>query len=51
MYKGKIKKNTCKSRTAKNYCEKCGFRIRGKNHETGDHHIKGKDGKCDISGY
>jgi hypothetical protein len=27
------------------YCKKCGFRIRGKNHEAGIHHKTGKDRK------
>lgn len=26
-------------------CPKCGFRVRGKNHDKGRHHKKGKMGK------
>lgn len=51
MKKIKVKKNVSKSRTEKLYCEKCGFKIRGKNHEEGDHHRKGVNGKADTSKY
>ena len=51
MKNRKEKKNTCKTRNEKLYCEKCGFKIHGKNHEAGDHHQRGKDGKCGIGGY
>lgn len=51
MYKKKEKKNSSKSRTANKYCEKCGFKIRGKNHEDGQHHQKGTNGKAVVSGY
>jgi hypothetical protein len=51
MNKRKEKKNTCKGRTSKKWCEKCGFKINGKNHEKGDHHTRGKEGKCGIGGY
>lgn len=33
------RKNCAASRTADNYCS-CGFRIRGANHESGNHHKK-----------
>ena len=45
----KVKKDVSKSKSANIYCSKCGFKIRGKNHEDGDHHTKGKDGKADVS--
>jgi len=33
-------------------CQECGFRIRSKNHEKGDHHNSGKKGKCSVkNGY
>jgi len=48
MNKRKVKKNTCKTRNEKLYCEKCGFKIRGKNHEDGDHHKRGEKGKLKI---
>jgi hypothetical protein len=51
MNKAKAKKNTCKDRSAKTYCEKCGFKIRGKNHDAGEHHRKGIKGKADVSSY
>ena len=49
MKKTKIKKDVSKSRNPKLYCEKCGFKIRGKNHEEGDHHRIGKEGKANTS--
>jgi len=45
----KIKKDVSKSRNGELYCEKCGFKKRGKNHDTGEHHTKGKEGKADVS--
>jgi hypothetical protein len=47
----KQKKNTCKSRNEKLYCEKCGFKKHGKNHDLGEHHRIGVKGKADVSGY
>lgn len=46
--KRRERKNTSKERTAKNHCEKCGFHIRGKNHEEGDHHKRGEKGKIKV---
>ena len=43
--KAKAKKNTCKERTAKNYCTECKMHIRGKKHNEGDIHKKGGKGK------
>ena len=37
-----------KAKSSKDYCEKCGFKIRGRNHEEGIHHKNGKDGKCEV---
>lgn len=51
MKKIKAKKNTCKSRSANDYCDKCGFKKRGKNHDAGEHHRKGTNGKADVSSY
>jgi len=45
----KVKKDVSKSRNGELYCEKCGFKKRGKNHDTGEHHTKGKDGKANVS--
>lgn len=45
----KIKKDVSKSRNGALYCEKCGFKKRGKNHDAGEHHTKGKEGKVDVS--
>ena len=45
----KVKKDVSKSRNGELYCEKCGFKIRGKNHEEGDHHKRGKAGKIITS--
>jgi len=35
-------------RDKKEKCKDCGFRIRSKNHESGNHHKKGSDGKYSI---
>lgn len=45
------KKNTSKNRTSKEYCEKCGFKIRGENHEAGLHHQKGENNKYNPDRY
>jgi len=45
----KVKKDVSKSRNPKLYCEKCGFKIRGKNHEEGEQHKRGKNGKIVTS--
>ena len=34
-----------KPKTA-NRCKQCGFRIRGPNHDEGQHHKRGSDGKA-----
>lgn len=47
----KPKKNCSKTKLDKLYCEKCGFKKRGPNHEEGEHHKKGKAGQADISGW
>jgi hypothetical protein len=41
----KVKKNTCKGKSSKKNCPECGFKIRGKKHEEGEHH-KQKKGNC-----
>ena len=37
-----------KPKTA-NRCKQCGFKIRGPNHEEGQHHKKGSDGKAKFT--
>ena len=51
MKNKKAKKDVSKSRNGKLYCDKCGFKIRGKNHEEGEHHRKGTNGKADTTKY
>jgi len=36
-------------RTSGRYCPKCGFKIRGTNHEEGAHHNSGGSGKMKMS--
>ena len=36
------------SRTSPLYCGDCGFKIRGKGHYEGQHHISGKKGRCQV---
>ena len=45
----KVKKDVSKSRNGELYCEKCGFKKRGKNHDAGEHNTKGTEGKADIN--
>ena len=30
------------------YCKECGFKIRGSEHEDGDHHKRGKEGRHKV---
>jgi len=48
--KTKKRPNTSKERTPGVHCDICGHKIRGKNHEQGNHH-KGTAGKMISSKY
>lgn len=32
-------------KTSKKRCKECGFIVRSKNHNKGEHHVRGKEGK------
>lgn len=38
-----------KSGKTRQICKHCGFTIRGKNHDEGQHHRTGSGGKADVS--
>jgi len=41
-------KQIAKSKTSPKYCADCGFKVRGENHENGQHHKSGKNGRCQV---